>query len=67
MTRIRQLLVGITKSDKKKGLEGLTLGEEDAYCIYQRQSTRCAGTADAMTCVPEKAEFFQVVVVVLCM
>jgi hypothetical protein len=61
LARIRVLLRGARKRDAEKGFENFTLDEEEAFEDFINQSSRCAVTANKLTCVPKKLNSFRCV------
>ena len=62
LARIRVLLRGARTRDAEKGFSNSTLGDEEAFEDFLNQSSRCAVTANQLTCVPKKLNSFRCVV-----
>ena len=62
LARIRVLLRGARTRDAEKGFLDSTLGDEEAFEDFLNQSSRCAVTANKLTCVPKKLNSFRCVV-----
>jgi hypothetical protein len=62
LARIRVLLRGAKIRDEEKGFPDFTLGEGEAFEDFINQSSRCAVTANKLTCVPKKLISFRCVV-----
>jgi hypothetical protein len=62
IARIRVLLRGARTRDAEKGFSNSTIGDEQAIEDFTNQSSRCAVTANKLTCVPKKLNSFRCVV-----
>ena len=62
LARIRVILRLARHRDAEKGFPDSTLGDEEAFEDFLNQSSRCAVTANKLTCVPKKLNSFRCVV-----